>query len=426
MNVNLEARGTGVALTPLLHDAAVSWHSLRQQYGPLLKLVDTVLGVIPNCDRYLEIWPPGFRTYNVLVPNLLNLPVPVLAVGGPPPSAVGLAMYVASRTAGCSYCSAHSCSFALRRGAALDTVTAAVLAGHPSLSRGEAATVAVAHGLASSPSSMTSGQRQELEDVYGHKQAEWVAAGAVLMGFLNTFMDVVGVELEQDVVDEVAQTLGPGWSPGKTGALLDPSAPPRPTPAADGLRTKLRLLPLMPAAIRYDRRWQRGTPSSASDVAGVLRRQTGHDFPVLASLRSGRIRRCIATVLLDNLDPRSSEVGIATKLLAGTVFAAVAQDERLAGDLAALAHAADVPVRRLADAAAFAADNDRIPADDAQQAALLALARAGSSSPARVSEDVATACRDSALSPTSIVELVTWLSVLQLLHRLTAWALPLG
>ncbi len=53
------------------------------------------------------------RTYNVMVPNLLS---PFLGWGlGAPRSTVGLAMYVSSLMAGCAYCSAHSCSFALRR-----------------------------------------------------------------------------------------------------------------------------------------------------------------------------------------------------------------------------------------------------------------------------------------------------------------------
>src|SRR5919206_731751 len=99
------------ALTPqLLRDSMVGWDVLDERYHALLQLVNRLLGVVPNCDRYLEIWPPAFRTYNVMVPNLLNLPVPVLRLGGPPPAVVRLAMYVASRTAGCSYCSAHSCS----------------------------------------------------------------------------------------------------------------------------------------------------------------------------------------------------------------------------------------------------------------------------------------------------------------------------
>ncbi len=246
------------SLTPLLQESMVGWDVLEDRYGPLLRLVDAVLGVVPNCDRYLEIWPPAFRTYNILVPNLLNLPVPVLRLGGPPPEVVGLAMYVASRMAGCPYCSAHSCSFAMRRGASPDKVAAALVPDRTSFTRGELAAIAVARSLARIPCELTAAERAELVDVYGERKAEWVVLGAVMMGFLNKFMDSIGVELEQSVVSEVSSTMGPAWSPGKAGTLLDPAAPERPIPAVDGLRTKMRLLPLMPAAIRFDRRWQRG------------------------------------------------------------------------------------------------------------------------------------------------------------------------
>lgn len=40
----------------------------------MLELVRVMLGVVPNCHSYLEIWPPALRTYNVMVPNVLNLP----------------------------------------------------------------------------------------------------------------------------------------------------------------------------------------------------------------------------------------------------------------------------------------------------------------------------------------------------------------
>lgn len=412
-------------LTPLLRDAMVGWEDLETRYRPLLQMVETVLGVVPSCDRYLEIWPVGFRTYNLLVPNLLNLPVPVLRVGGPPPSAVGLAMYVASRTAGCAYCSAHTCSFAMRRGAPPETLAAALLPDQTTFSRAELATIVAARGLAAVPGSFTVADRRELEVVFGARRAEWVAMGAVLMGFLNTFMDVVGVELEQTVVDEVTTTMGADWSPGKAGALLDPQAAPQPEPPADTLRTVMRLLPLLPAVIRLDRRWQQGVPGRPTQVAAYLQEHTGHDFPVLAGLRSRRVRRSLTTVLRDNLDPASSELGIATKLLAGAVFAQVVDDERLAADVRALGARAGVSVARLDDAAAFAAGDDaRLPADDPVASAVLRLARAGSSSPAQVDATVVAACRDSGMSPSAIVELVTWVAVLQLLRRLTCYVLP--
>src|SRR5437763_7895280 len=82
-------------LTELLQPEAVPLETLHARYGVLLELVRRLLGVVPNCDPYLEIWPPAFRTYNVMVPNLLNLPFLVWGLSAPR-STVGLAMYVSS------------------------------------------------------------------------------------------------------------------------------------------------------------------------------------------------------------------------------------------------------------------------------------------------------------------------------------------
>ncbi len=88
-----------------------------------------LIGVVPNCGTYLEIWPPAFHTYNILVPNFLNLPFSVFGFGGAPKDSVGLGMYVSSRAAECPYCSAHTCSFALRRGASPEKVAQALVGG---------------------------------------------------------------------------------------------------------------------------------------------------------------------------------------------------------------------------------------------------------------------------------------------------------
>ena len=85
-------------LASLLHRDAVAWPTLHDRYGPLLELVRVIIGVVPNCDRYLEIWPPAFRTYNLLVPNLLNLPFTILGFGSAPKEIVGWAcMWRAAR-----------------------------------------------------------------------------------------------------------------------------------------------------------------------------------------------------------------------------------------------------------------------------------------------------------------------------------------
>jgi hypothetical protein len=129
-------------LSAMLQADAVPMAVLHERYGSLLELVRRVIGVVPNCDPYLEIWPPAFRTYNVMVPNLLNLPFMVWGFGAPR-STLGLAMYVSSRAAGCMYCSAHSCTFALRRGATVYEVASA-LDDQESLTEADRAAVRVA------------------------------------------------------------------------------------------------------------------------------------------------------------------------------------------------------------------------------------------------------------------------------------------
>ena len=39
-----------------------------RRYRPVLSLVDVLIGVVPNGDRYPETWPPGFRTCNLMGP----------------------------------------------------------------------------------------------------------------------------------------------------------------------------------------------------------------------------------------------------------------------------------------------------------------------------------------------------------------------
>src|ERR1043165_8979036 len=102
-------------LSRSLQSSAVDLSQLPQEYRPLLQLLPLVIGVVPNCDSLLAIWPTGFRSYNLLVPNLLNLPFSVWG-WGPPAVPLGLALYTASWIVRCSYCTAHTCSFALRRG----------------------------------------------------------------------------------------------------------------------------------------------------------------------------------------------------------------------------------------------------------------------------------------------------------------------
>lgn len=413
--------GSGATLATLLHEDLVEWDVLEERYRPLLELVRTLLGVVPNCDRYLEIWEPAFRAYNIMVPNFLNLPFSIFGFRAAPADVVGMGMYVTSRTAECPYCSAHACSFALRRGASPEKMAQVLVPNAQNFTAGELATVAVARSLARIPCDLTTDERESLVAAYDPDRAEWIVLGAVMMGFLNKFMNAIGVELEQSIVSEVSTTLGEDWAPGDAGGDLDPEAASKPPPPADGLRTKLRIVPLLPKALRQDRLWQKGVPTSWPAVGAYLNERTGHDFPVLSRLRHSRAIQSIASMLRENLDPETTVIGLDRKVLTGIVFCEVVSDPALKADLRALAAYQGVAPVELDAAAQYAHGDDLWPTGDRTTQALLLLARAVSPSPAEIDQRVTAACVDAELSSQAIIELVTWIAVLQMLHRLTCY-----
>jgi alkylhydroperoxidase family enzyme len=129
----------------------------------------------------------------------------------------------------------------------------------------------------------------------------------------------------------------------------------------------------------------------------------GYDFPVLSRLTHARAIRGIAVAVRDNFDPATSVIGLPLKARLGRVYAEAVDDAMLAG-------AAENLAQRLGPYA-----------DDARAQGALRLAHAASFSPALIDDDVVEACRKSGLGAAAIVEIVVWLAVLQMLHRLSAF-----
>jgi alkylhydroperoxidase family enzyme len=354
-----------------------------------------------------------------MVPNFLNLPFFLFGIGAPG-DVVGLGMYVTSRVAECPYCSAHACSFALRRGASPEQMAEALLGASSRFNRGELATIAVACSLGRIPCEISQEERDELIAAFAPDRAEWIVLGMVMMGFLNKFMNAIGVELEGTVVDEVCATIGPGWSPGKAGFDLDPGSDPKPLLVADGLWTKLRLVPMLPRALLQDKRWQAGAPTAWPAVGHYLHERTDYGFPILSKLRHGRAIQSIATMLRENLDPATSQIGLRAKVLAGLIFAEVVRDPALARDIRALGPQNGVTKAEMDEAVRFASgtDADWSGPDGGLRSALV-LARAALFSPVEIEAGTVAHVRKGGLTPAAIVELICWLSVLQMLHRLT-------
>lgn len=345
---------------------------------------------MPNCDPYLEIWPPAFRTYNVMVPNFLNLP-PLIWGLGAPRATIGLAIYVSSRSAGCAYCSAHTCTFALRRGATVEQVASAL--DGAALSEADRAAVEVARALSVVPVAIREETRAELRRHFSPAHEEWIVLSIAMMGWLNKAMDGLGIPLEASTVAEVNGVIGAtGWSPGKHMADGLPAASPPPSP--DSLAKRLSVIRHAPRAIRLDKQWTRGVPDRWPAVGAFLREKTGYDFPVLGRLRHKRAIRAIATMVKDNFGGESV-VGRGEKLGAGLVYAEVVGSAALAGQLGSAG------------------------AVEVGESAVKKLVRALSPSPTAVDAEVIASCRE--MKPAGIVEVVTFVALLQMLNRLESY-----
>lgn len=391
---------------------------LHQQYGKLLELVKKLIGVVPNCDPYMEIWPTSFRTYNVIVPNFLNLPF-VLWGAGVPADVIGLAMYVASRNAGCAYCSAHTSSFALRRGAEPDKIARALKGEEAGYTPRERAAMKIGQALARVPVELTDVDRNEVRKHFPPEQVEWIVLSVAMMGFLNKFMDAVGVELEPETVAEVAGVIAPsGWSVGKHGTAENTRPKSTPPPPKDTFLDKLSIVPLIPSALSKDRQWTAGVPDHWPAVGKYLNEHTGTEFKILAKLTHDRAIRAIAVILRDNLDRGASVIGLPLKVQVGLVYATVVGNRHLATEMRQIGTRHEVPTETMDAVIRYAGSRMRpCPATDPKGKAILALARAASPSPAVVDDAIIDECRAADLTAAAVVETITWISVLQLLQR---------
>lgn len=398
--------------------AAVDVDRLTAQYKPVIAVVRELIGVIPNSNPYLEIWPPAWRTFNVLIPNLLNLPG--LLVGkGAPKDLIGLAMYVASRETGCMYCTAHHCSFAVRRGVRLEAIL------DEDYDELETVVAELATAMVRVPSELSIETVNLLAKQVEPAHAEWIVLAVAMSGFLTKFMDTMGIELESDTVADVEPLIGDrGWSPGKHYWGDEPvvSEPSSGIPT-DGFGTIMRVMRRAPGATRHDARWTKGVSGRLAPALMLLEDQIGYAFPILAGLGNKKAIKAVTTALRANLDQETSSVGMGVKCMVALVYAEVVGNEVLRAEAVLLADimAPDLDPLLLSEVARYGrsrGDGQDLPQGlSATEAAALQLAKASAPSPVQVNE-ITISSTVAGLSPEQIIEIVTWMAVLQMLHRL--------
>lgn len=397
----------------------VEFDELYKRYNPVLQLVNVLLGVVPYCDRYLEIWRPGFRTYNLMVPNFLNLPGSLLGFGASK-DLVGLGIYASSRAAECAYCSAHTCTFALRRGSTTEAVTG------ESRTPEEAAVFSIAEALSTDPHHYVPEIGAELARLFSQDDAEWIVMGVAMMGFLNKFMDAVGVELEPEAVTDVTALIGPtGWSVGQhawagTDGYPGEDDPPPPIPPKDSFRTMLTVVRNGPGAVKLDKQWSKGIPNDAAGQQTVLAERYGYRDTILGHMRHQKPRRGLAAILRHNLDPEQSEIGIGMKALVGMVYASHVDNEYLRARAAELAEHHGIGDAELDVARSFFPGSTKAEVLDERTAVALQLTRLIAPSPAVMDAETVELARKT-LSSAEIIEIAVWVSISQLIHRLSVY-----
>ncbi len=396
-----------------LKDKAPPFSDLQKKYNPLLQLVDILIGTIPNCDVVMEIWPTSFQTYNLLVPNLLNLPASLFG-NKEIKRLMGLAMYHSSASAGCNYCTAHTCSFALRRG--LDE---SVILGE-STSK-ESAVINFSRKMAEVPCMVTKDDFLKLKDHCNSKEIEAVSMGIVLMGFLNKYMDVLGVELEQEAIDDVADLLQQTtWTVGKHADGEIAVSPFKKKLEKDNFLTYLKVIRQAPGAVSLESKWLKDTPKGEEAMGNYLKKQIGHNFSVLSKLKRPKLKRTFVTILCNNFSDSTTKIGLKAKVLCGLVFSTIVGNAYLKNEMIELAknNSMELSTEHQKNILAFSSMQKAVPAHLAiEEKVALHFTKKASTSPAFIDSTLMQEIMGK-LAPDAIVELITWLSILQAIHRL--------
>jgi len=128
-----------------------------------------------------------------------------------------LVAHVASRTAGCQYCMAHTAGGALLAGIDPRKVAAVWEFRTSSLySQAEKVALDFAIAAAGQPNGVTEAMFAEMRRHWNENQIVEIAAVVAVFGFLNRWNDTMGTPLEEEPIEVGEKYLAAhGWSPGK-------------------------------------------------------------------------------------------------------------------------------------------------------------------------------------------------------------------
>ena len=401
-----------------LRPHAISRAELIERYRPVMMMVRQILGVVPHAMSYFEIWPPAFTTYSVLVPSLLDIPRCDLG-RGISPDLRSLVLYIASRSYGCSYCSAHAAGVGTvfrGPGGSLERNRQALDAEACDLfGAADIAAINYATAIAKIPSEVTLEHRLDLARYYSETHEEAIVLAATLMGFLNCAMDSLGMVLEWRVLELARQYLTPSeWQPAQNyQEAFDRDIIEADKDTDDGEKLgPLALARTMAGIIAYDRGALAGVAGRPVRIYEQLRSSLGFVPAYVERIERVSSQRVFTHCLVERLQSDAGSVAVWLKHAVCFVAAKHSKNPLLAAHFAFLAMRAGATAKRLATALEPSEDEGR-------DAAAFAFAHVAAVSPAAVTR-TQIAGLTSYFSPAEIIELVVALSVQGMLNRYTS------
>ena len=175
--------------------------------------IEAILGFIPNSNLIMARRPDILKGFQALA-------TAVFAAPGIPPGLKVMIGYISSRSAGCSYCQAHTAHMVELRGVASDKLDAIWDYERSDLfTPGERAALALAQAASVVPNAATDADFDKLKKHWDEDQITEIVSVISLYGFLNRWNDTLATELEAPPLafgqDRLADA---GWDAGKHAA----------------------------------------------------------------------------------------------------------------------------------------------------------------------------------------------------------------
>ena len=173
---------------------------------------ETAMGFVPTSFFMMGRRPEILRAFSRLSREVLGVP------GEVPQDLKWLVAHVASRSAGCQYCSAHSgAAAASKNGVPAEKVVAALeYATNPLFSGPERAALAFAQAAGAQPNAVTRAHFDELLTHFNENQIVEIAAVICLFGWLNRWNDTMATALEDEPLSFGETHLASsGWHVGR-------------------------------------------------------------------------------------------------------------------------------------------------------------------------------------------------------------------